>query len=118
MTTVSEEIELLQMIHEDRGSDFFANLLEMITLYAVLRESREDQLPINPGETRNIKTSVIELNTSGKECSVCLDEFKVGDIFGKLPCKHMFHEACIKKWFEQNNSCPICRMGFPREQDG
>ena len=26
-----------------------------------------------------------------------------------LNCKHDYHEECIKKWFERNNKCPICK---------
>ena len=26
-----------------------------------------------------------------------------------LPCKHNFHQKCIKKWFQQSPTCPLCR---------
>ena len=26
-----------------------------------------------------------------------------------LSCGHKFHYNCIKKWFKQNPSCPLCR---------
>ena len=26
-----------------------------------------------------------------------------------LNCKHDYHEECIKKWFERNKICPICK---------
>jgi len=26
-----------------------------------------------------------------------------------LPCKHEFHENCIKKWFRRSPTCPLCR---------
>jgi len=31
-----------------------------------------------------------------------------------LPCKgkHAFHTKCIDKWFENNDTCPICREKF------
>lgn len=61
-----------------------------------------------------------------KQCSICLDEFKVGDKYIILPCSnesednHVFHsgdETCsgIKPWLERNNTCPMCRKEFPTE---
>jgi len=62
-----------------------------------------------------------------KQCSICLDEFKLGDKYIRLPChgednqseeNHVFHsgnEMCsgIKPWLERNNTCPMCRKKFP-----
>ena len=59
-----------------------------------------------------------------KQCSICLDEFKLGDKCIKLPCSeeenHVFHsgdEVCsgIKPWLERNNTCPMCRKEFPND---
>ncbi|KAM3077039.1 hypothetical protein ACMFMF_004953 [Clarireedia jacksonii] len=34
----------------------------------------------------------------------------------RLPkCKHIFGLGCIKKWFEENDSCPYCRDKIPSE---
>lgn len=40
------------------------------------------------------------------ECVICLSNV---DTEYKLSCGHSFHENCIKKWMDSNNSCPICR---------
>ena len=64
-----------------------------------------------------------------KQCSICLDEFKLGDKYIRLPCSeegneseenHVFHsgnEVCsgIKPWLERNNTCPMCRKEFPTD---
>lgn len=44
-------------------------------------------------------------------CTICLELTKRSD--KKLKCKHMFHNKCIVKWFEESIECPTCRM----EQD-
>ncbi|XP_044592919.1 uncharacterized protein LOC123270839 [Cotesia glomerata] len=46
------------------------------------------------------------------ECIICTEAIIK---FGKVPsytlrCKHTFHKKCIKNWFNQNQSCPICRI--------
>ena len=54
-------------------------------------------------------------------CSICLDEFKLGEKVLELPCepsKHYFHiknENCegIIPWLSHNNTCPMCRYEFP-----
>ena len=45
------------------------------------------------------------------ECSICLKkEIDDGDRIVKLcECNHEFHLNCFKKWFEQTNTCPLCR---------
>lgn len=34
------------------------------------------------------------------ECSVCKDEFSIGDKYIQMPCKHPFHSTCILPWLE------------------
>ena len=43
-------------------------------------------------------------------CSVCQCNYTDGEQCIKLPCGHHFHRDCIKPWFKQNNTCPICRV--------
>jgi len=46
----------------------------------------------------------------GETCVVCLDEFKIGDVFRRLPCQHMFHSRCIAPWLtERQSCCPLCK---------
>lgn len=43
------------------------------------------------------------------ECTICLDEFEIGQKVAHLPCKHWFHEDCVVLWLKAHNTCPICR---------
>jgi len=45
-------------------------------------------------------------------CSVCLEEFAVGDECVTLPCAHVFHKGCAKQWLMQDKSCPLCKQGI------
>ena len=29
------------------------------------------------------------------------------------PCKHKFHESCLKNWVKIRLECPICRSQIP-----
>ena len=65
-----------------------------------------------------------EFIKNDKQCSICLEDFKLNDKYIKLPCSgepHFFHsgdENCsgIKPWLERNNTCPMCRTEFPQNE--
>lgn len=53
---------------------------------------------------------------------ICYNEFGIQNPDGvveqpiRLPkCKHVFGDKCIKKWFEDSDSCPYCRDKLPSE---
>ena len=56
--------------------------------------------------------NIIELNDVKiiKECSICIDDYKIGNIIRQLKCSHTFHQVCIDTWLINNNLCPNCRV--------
>lgn len=43
-------------------------------------------------------------------CSICLCEYREGEMLRMLPdCHHFFHLPCIDAWLRLNASCPVCR---------
>jgi len=43
-------------------------------------------------------------------CSICLEDFVIGEKLIKLPCTHYFHPDCIKPWLtERQPTCPLCK---------
>ncbi|CAL8250999.1 unnamed protein product [Boreogadus saida] len=59
-----------------------------------------------------------KLNLHGQTCAVCLEDFKVKDELGVLPCQHAFHRKCLVKWLEVRCVCPMCNkpISGPPEQ--
>lgn len=51
------------------------------------------------------------LVTSCTTCSICIEEFEVGERLRLLPrCKHAFHTECIMPWLtERQGCCPLCK---------
>ena len=53
-----------------------------------------------------------EFEKYGSNCTICLEEFKVGiDKVSLTPCFHVFHYNCISEWLKKNFSkitCPNC----------
>jgi hypothetical protein len=56
----------------------------------------------------------IEANES-TECSICLDELVVGQPALRIPCGHLYHEACVHDWLKKSNECPVCRYELPTD---
>lgn len=46
---------------------------------------------------------------TGETCPICLQDSKS---MIKTDCDHVFCKECIKKWLDNNNSCPCCRKGL------
>lgn len=43
------------------------------------------------------------------ECSICLNPVESEGTIYDIPCKHVFHENCLSKWLERQQTCPLCR---------
>ncbi|VDP02919.1 unnamed protein product, partial [Soboliphyme baturini] len=50
-----------------------------------------------------------ELRSRDEICAICWDQL---DSARRLPCKHMFHNWCLRSWLEQETSCPTCRFSL------
>jgi len=72
------------------------------------------KLPVFKLEEKHCKKA-----TDGKienpNCAVCCNDIKLGDKAQLIPCGHIFHPDCIKPWFMQHNTCPICRYELPTD---
>jgi len=55
-----------------------------------------------------VKISESQLEKS-QSCSVCWEDFSVGEEVKLLECEHCFHSPCIVPWLELHGTCPVCR---------
>ncbi|XP_038206541.1 E3 ubiquitin-protein ligase synoviolin [Zerene cesonia] len=53
-----------------------------------------------------------ELAAADNECIICREEMHGGA--KKLPCNHIFHAACLRLWFQRQQTCPTCRLNVLR----
>jgi hypothetical protein len=61
------------------------------------------------------KIKYSETNDSEKECIICLEDFKKSETIFKINCNcssNYYHKSCLKKWFQKNCSCPVCRKNL------
>ena len=50
------------------------------------------------------------IEETNKNCCICIDDHVIGSTVVKLPCGHLFHEACIAEWLRKSCMCPVCRF--------
>ncbi|XP_074591748.1 uncharacterized protein LOC141847590 [Curcuma longa] len=43
------------------------------------------------------------------KCTICQEEWAVGDELGTLVCEHFYHFRCIDQWLRLKNWCPVCK---------
>ena len=64
---------------------------------------------INLLEESKISDEKLIKNENVKKCTICLDNYKIGDKISYLPCFHLYHSKCIKKWLKCSKICPLCK---------
>ncbi|KAK0674441.1 hypothetical protein QBC41DRAFT_492 [Cercophora samala] len=89
-------------------------------LGTVLESEDDDEPAVNPTVAvtpRDTKADEAE-NQAGKRiseehlgCSICTEDFLVGEDVRVLPCDHKFHPPCIDPWLiNVSGTCPLCRL--------
>ncbi|KAF6202282.1 hypothetical protein GE061_004680 [Apolygus lucorum] len=52
----------------------------------------------------------LDLETHDNVCIICREALTLAS--KKLPCNHIFHTACLRAWFQRQQSCPTCRYSI------
>lgn len=80
-----------------------------------ISDEEEESSSSNPAIPRpqgNTSTAQSPDNEAGvenyQECPICFTNCSGSDSLA-LECSHVFHRECLKKWVEENPSCPVCR---------
>jgi hypothetical protein len=52
-------------------------------------------------------------------CSICTEDFEIGQDQRVLPCDHRFHPECIDPWLlNVSGTCPLCRIDLRPQTSG
>ncbi|KAI9188244.1 hypothetical protein H9P43_002635 [Blastocladiella emersonii ATCC 22665] len=62
-------------------------------------------------DTRSGPNEHVELAIAPEDatCAICIDEYQPGDDLVLLPCKHVYHNACLREWLAVSKLCPMCK---------
>lgn len=99
--------------------DYENDEIERIVNYLLLHDQNKYGSPPASKEIVNKLKEEMITKVLGSEnvCSVCKEEFEVGNVILTLPCKHYFHKECISPWLTAHNSCPSCRFELPTDDE-
>ena len=110
------------------SSNFSSNFSDPFTRIVYMQSMQHNQDSSNPPASKkaikNLKRFKMEEKYAKKEdnkeieypaCSICLNEIKKEEDTCLIPCGHMFHDKCINKWLDTNNTCPVCRFELPTD---
>ncbi|KAK6449838.1 hypothetical protein FP744_10006088 [Trichoderma asperellum] len=85
-----------------------------------IARSAEKNLPTKIALRFLQSVKIEDLAEKDRTCVICYNDFGVETPEGikesplRLPkCKHVFGDKCIKRWFEESDSCPYCRDKLP-----
>jgi len=74
----------------------------------------------SPAADIELQPGLRQVPLSQSACVICHEEITEGTVLGELPCKHAFHDRCIKEWISrgggEGGSCPTCRASATPSQ--
>ncbi|KAE8348423.1 hypothetical protein BDV28DRAFT_161368 [Aspergillus coremiiformis] len=78
------------------------------------RSSSHGRSPVAPSSlpVRMLTFTATEKDCVGhdggvQECTICMEEYEVGQPLVRLECLCKFHRRCIVEWFDRKKECPI-----------
>lgn len=72
-----------------------------------------DSRRVNAAGKVKIKLSVLDVRVTN--CPVCLSQYRGDDTAVLLPCGHISHESCARRWFRESDACMVCRKKLIEE---
>ena len=114
---------LVQFVTSLINSEYENDEIENILNYILNNDNnRYGSPPASQSEIKKLnkytltKDKLINFGTENT-CSVCKEDFVIGNKMMDLPCNHYFHEECLMPWLNQHDSCPICRFELKTDDD-
>ncbi|KAK3952930.1 hypothetical protein QBC32DRAFT_258920 [Pseudoneurospora amorphoporcata] len=86
-----------------------------VTVSSVDTSEQASSATVHGAQTGMTNTAGNLENTSSDDinlgCSICTEDFTVGEDVRVLPCNHKYHPACVDPWLVNvSGTCPLCRL--------
>ncbi|XP_012834020.1 PREDICTED: E3 ubiquitin-protein ligase ATL41-like [Erythranthe guttata] len=119
-TLASFDIDILA---EGRVLDFYFDVLvdNQQIVFGPGEIYEEEYNCMVPAEDSSIMSSLKRVAVDSNQnisCSICLEDLSSGGDNNceealSMPCSHVYHGDCIKKWLTISHYCPLCRFEMP-----
>ena len=88
-----------------------SGVTSMLERFASLRLAAETAVqPLGPLQLEDTKLA----HSLSDVCAVCLEPRLKQQQVLTLPCGHVFHARCARRWLMSSEGCPTCRATVPR----
>lgn len=76
---------------------------------------QDPPLPHAPSTARMLPFVATEKDCLGEdgqpaECTICMEDYEVGQTLARLECLCKFHKHCIVDWFDRKMECPVHKL--------
>ena len=90
---------------------FLGPLITTFFMYLLYNKVRSKKVvPLD----KLIRENLVPVNNEDYQimrCSICFEDIRCSQQ-AILNCQHSFHFYCLKEWFKESQTCPICRRDF------
>lgn len=94
------------------GCGIYASIFIFRKISLRIKEKKLSKILYKNKEKLN-NNSLIKLKKCGiDECIICLDDFKKNDKIIQLYCNHVYHKKCLRQWFKESMTCPLCNTSL------
>eukprot|EP00537_Pseudo-nitzschia_pungens_P017372 CAMPEP_0172402252 /NCGR_PEP_ID=MMETSP1061-20121228/53824_1 /TAXON_ID=37318 /ORGANISM="Pseudo-nitzschia pungens, Strain cf. pungens" /LENGTH=291 /DNA_ID=CAMNT_0013136171 /DNA_START=154 /DNA_END=1029 /DNA_ORIENTATION=- len=103
--------------NRENRQDASSSIRSLLTSIRLLVYFRDQGVSVQANKHEKMASKAALKDQSS--CSICLEDYSVGDIVVRLKsnvagdtraCNHCFHEGCILEWLKDHDECPLCRI--------
>ena len=80
--------------------------------YLASNDGNENSRGLTSDRINKFPTFTANQNTVDDGCAICIDGVEIRKLMIRLDCNHFYCSQCIRKWFEKNITCPLCRRVY------
>jgi hypothetical protein len=95
------------------GDGFYSDIPYLLQAMTIIEPENFSFTNKNANIVLDVHSRKCTQSEISKECAVCLEKIKEGDVVATIQCAHTFHYPCITEWGKYKQECPLCRTRIP-----